>query len=179
MNYTKTSAQRKKQGGFTAVELIVVLIVGLGIIALAAGKMDMLFGNSNLSEEVSNVNTLFANARTLKTSSGYGTSGTNLTSQLTAVNGVPRNMSVTGGVIYNLWGGAVPVVSTGAGFTIAQQAVPQDSCIKMSTKISKGGTFGTITINANTPISGEVTSAVATTQCNSPSSNSITFTSNS
>jgi type II secretory pathway pseudopilin PulG len=169
----------RKEGGFTAVELIVVLIVGLGIIALAAGKMDMLFGNANLSEEISNVNTLFANARALKTSSGYGASGTDLTAQLTAVNGVPRNMSVSGGVIYNLWGGSVPVVSTGTGFTVTQNMVPQDGCIKMSTRISKGGTFSTIKINANSAVTGEITSAMATTQCNSAASNTIIFTSNS
>jgi len=169
----------KKQAGFTAIELIVVLIVGLGIIALAAGKMDQLFGNSNLSEELSNVNSIFANARSLKTSSGYGTSGTDLTAQLVAINGVPRNMSVVSGVMYNLWGGSVPVVSTGSGFTVTSNTVPQDACIKASTKISKGGTFSTIKINANTAITGEVTSAVATTQCNSATANTLVYSSNS
>ncbi len=167
----------KKQAGFTAIELIVVLIVGLGIIALAAGKMDQLFGNSNLSEEIGNVNTIFANARSLKTSSGYGTSGTDLTSQLVAINGVPRNMSVVSGVMYNLWGGSVPVVSTGSGFTVTTNTVPMDACIKMTTKVSKGGTFASIKINANTAVTGEVTSATATTQCNSSTSNTLVFTS--
>lgn len=179
MKDQKNRASRKKQNGFTAVELIIVLIVGLGIITLAAGKMDMLFGNSNVSEELSNVNTLFANTRALKTSSGYGAASTDLTSQLTAVNGVPRNMAVTGGVIYNLWGGSVPVVSTGPGFTITQNTTPQEACIKMATKISKGGTFQTIAINGNAGIAGEVSSATATTQCNSATSNAIVFTSGS
>lgn len=170
-------ALRKKQGGFTAVELIVVLIVGLGIIALAAGNMDKLFGNSNVSEELSNINVIYANARSLKTSSGYGAASTDLTSQLSAVNGIPRNMAVTGGVIYNLWGGTVPVVSTGAGFTITQNTVPMDACIKIATRVSKGGTFASIAINGNAAITGEVTTATATTQCNSAAANAIVFTS--
>lgn len=173
----KTCVQRKKQGGFTAVELIVVLIVGLGIIALAAGNMDKLFGNSNVSEELSNTNVIYANTRALKTSSGYGASGTDLTAQLNAVNGIPRNMSLTGGVIYNLWGGSVPVVSTGAGFTITQNTLPIEACIKIATRISKGGTFSSIAINGNAAITGEVTTATATTQCNSASANAIVFTS--
>lgn len=169
----------KKQRGFTAIELIVVLVVGLGILAMAAGKTDMLFGNSNLSEEVSNVNTLYANIKTLKTSSGYGASGTDLTAQMVATAGVPRNMTVTGGVIYNLWGGTVPVVSTGAGFTITQNTVPMDGCIKMATKISKGGTFSSIKINVAAAVTGEVTSAAATASCTSAAGNIIIFTSNS
>ncbi len=169
----------KKQDGFTAVELIVVLIVGLGIIALAAGKMDMLFGNSNVSEEVSNLNTLLANTRSLKTASGYGASGTDLTAQLVAVNGVPRNMTVTSGVLYNLWGGKVLVASTGTGFAVTPQGVPQEACIKLATKISKVGIFSSITINANSAIASEIPTATATTQCSSASANAITFTSNS
>lgn len=169
---------KKKQGGFTAIELIIVLVVGLGILALAAGKTDMLFGNSELSEEVSNVNTLYANVKTLKTTSGYGAAATDLTAQMVATNGVPRNMTVTGGVIYNLWGGTVPVASTGSGFSITQNLVPKESCIKMATKISKGGTFSSIKIGAAAAVTGEVTTAAATTSC-SAATNTIVFTSNS
>lgn len=169
----------KKQGGFTAIELIIVLVVGLGILALAAGKMDMLFGNSNLSEEIGNVNSIYANVKSLKTSSGYGAATTDLTAQLVAINGVPRNMTVTGGVISNLWGGTVPVVSTGSGFTITQNTVPMDGCIKMATKISKGGTFSSIKIGASAAVVGEVTSAAATASCTSATNNAIIFTSNS
>lgn len=173
---TRAFGAKAKQAGFTAVEVIVVLIVGLGILALSSGKLDMLFGGSNLAEEVGNVNTLLANIKALKTTSGYGTSGTDLTTQLSATNGIPKNISVVSSVMYNNWGGSIVPASTGTGFTITDNTIPMDACIKISTKISKSGAFSTIKINANTAITGEVTSAVATTQCNSASSNTLVFT---
>lgn len=171
----KKFVNKKGQKGFTALELIVVLIVGLGIIALAASKMDMMFGGSNLSEEVGNVNTLLSNAKSLKTSSGYGTSGTNLVPSLINANGIPKNMVVTGGIPYNVWGGAVTILSTGPGFTIGYTNVPQDACIKLATKSNRGGTFATIKVGAAAAVTGEYTTAQATTDC-SGATNSITWT---
>lgn len=166
---------KAKQAGFTAIEVMVVLTVGLGIIALSSGKLDMLFGGSNLTEEVSNINTLLVNIKSLKTTSGYGAAGTDLTTQLSAIGGVPRNISVASNVMYNNWGGTIVPKSTGTGFTIADGSLPMDVCIKIATKTSKSGAFSTIAINANGAITGEVTSAVATTQCNSAAANLLTF----
>ena len=69
---------RPTQGGFVSIEMIIVLIiiaigVGLGL-AAAAG----MFSSSNANEEQRNISVIAANARALKTSSGYGSSGTNL-----------------------------------------------------------------------------------------------------
>lgn len=171
----KKIVNKKGQKGFTALELIVVLIVGLGIIALAASKMDMMFGGSNLSEETGNVNTLLSNTKSLKTSSGYGTSGTNLVPALISSQGVPKNMVVSGGVIYNVWSGAVSIASTGTGFTISYASVPQDACIKMATKTNRGGTFATVKVGAAAAVTGEYTTAQATTDC-SGATNTITWT---
>lgn len=169
---------KRKQGGFTAIEIIVVLIVALGLLAMSAGKLDMLFGGQGLAEEVSNVNTILANTKSLKTVSGYGAAGTDLTTQLVAISGIPKNMSVITNVAYNSWGGAVTPASTGTGFTITENSLPNDVCIKIATKTSKSGAFATIKINANAAIAGEVTSAVATAQCNA-TTNTLVFTTSS
>ncbi len=77
-------------------------------LAAAAG----MFSSSNANEEQRNISVIAANARALKTSSGYGSSGTNLIPSLIAINGVPKNMSVSSGVVYNVYGGSVTVSST-------------------------------------------------------------------
>ena len=119
---TTQRTSRPTQGGFVSIEMIIVLIiiaigVGLGL-AAAAG----MFSSSNANEEQRNISVIAANARALKTSSGYGSSGTNLIPSLIAINGVPKNMSVSSGVVYNVYGGSVTVSSTGMGFDHHQQA---------------------------------------------------------
>jgi prepilin-type N-terminal cleavage/methylation domain-containing protein len=170
-------ADLKKQQGFTALEVTVVLIIGLLIIALAASHFTQLFGKSNDSEELGNIETLMGNTKALKTASGYGASGTSLVSQLIAAGGIPSNMTVIASVPYNDWNGAVTVVSTGNGFTIGYVAVPQSDCIALATKVSKGGEFASTQVNAAATVTGVYTSAQATTDCSSANANTITWTS--
>ncbi len=54
----KSAAQQKagkKDGGFTAIELFVVIIVGLGIFIYAAANIDKLFGDSSALEDTRNL----------------------------------------------------------------------------------------------------------------------------
>lgn len=172
--------QRQKSGalfqkGFFSIEMIVVLAVALGILAWGASKMDILTSSSDATEELSNLQALYASTKGLKTNSGYGTSGTNLVPSLIASNSVPKNISVVSGVMYNLYGGAITVVSNGNTFTITQNAITPAGCTKLAPQGSKSGVFATTRINSNTAITGEVTSAVAGTQC-SGATNNVAFT---
>ncbi len=167
------------QKGFTALELIVVLIVGMGIIALAASKMDLLFGKANVFEEISNLNIMFANIKNLKTSSGYGKAGANLVPQIISTKGLPQNMSVVDNVPRNLWGKAVTITSTGAGFSISYAGVPQDACIKLATQANRGGAFASVTVNNAAAVAGEYSSAQASTDCRSSKANILTWATNS
>lgn len=169
----------RNQSGFTIIEVLVVLIVGLGILAMSSGKIEMLFSGSDLGEEASNINTLIPNIRSLKSSSGYGAAGTDLTTQLVGIDGIPKNVTILTNVMYNNWNGAIVPASTGTGYTITDNSIPMPACIKLATKTSKSGAFASIKINANAAIVGEVTSATATTQCNSATANVLVFTSNS
>ena len=47
-------AHAKKQAGFGAIEMIVVLIIVIGLLALAASRWDTLFGSNEAAEEISN-----------------------------------------------------------------------------------------------------------------------------
>src|SRR5260364_392040 len=86
------------QAGFTALELLVVLIIGLTIIAWGrAGLTGFLESPSSRKD--------------LKTNSGYGASGTDLVPLLISTNGIPKNMTLTDGIPYNVWEGVVAVTS--------------------------------------------------------------------
>ncbi|WP_447444316.1 type 4 pilus major pilin [Pseudomonas aeruginosa] len=76
---------------------------------------------------------------------------TNLIPSLIAINGVPKNMSVSSGVVYNVYGGSVTVSSTGMGFSITTSKLPQDACITLATKIAKN-TFEQTKINSGSAI---------------------------
>lgn len=168
----------KKQRGFTAIELFVVIIVGIGLFIYAANNIDKLFGSSAQTEEVRNIQQFYVNVKSLKTNSGYGTSGTDLLPSVVAINGVPKNMTVTAGVPYNEWGGAIAIASTGTGFTITYNAVPQDACVALAQKLSSGGNFASVKLNANAAQTGQISAATAATQCNSATANVLVFTSN-
>ncbi|WP_332690691.1 type 4 pilus major pilin [Devosia sp.] len=169
--------QRKhshQQHGFISIEVVIVLIIVAIGIGLAVSRGAGLFGSSNVGEEQSNLATLTTNTRALKGSNGYGTSGTNLVPSLIAVNGVPKNMSVVSGVLYNVYGGSVTVASTGMGFTITSSSLPKDACIALATRVAKNQ-YEQTKINSGSAVSGEVTTVSATTACSS-SANTITWT---
>lgn len=170
--------RQKKQRGFLSIEAIVVLVVVLGLLALGASKMDMLTGNSNATEELSNVQALYVATKGLKSSAGYGTSGTDLMATLIAGGGVPKNITVAGGVATNLFGGTITVASTGAGFTLTENNLSQDVCIKLAMKVSAGGQFTNTSLNGGSAITGPMSSAQAGAGCtNSGNANTVTWTS--
>lgn len=164
---------RHRQRGVFSLEMMFVLIiavVALGYIIYNGGS---LMGSQDVTNEQSNIGTLIANTRKLKASSGYGTSGTSLVSQLVASKGLP-NMSVNGSNLYNAWGGSVTVVSSGMTFTITENALPQDACVTLATKISRGAKV-TTAINGGTAVTGEVDPGTATSGC-SKDSNVVAWT---
>jgi len=165
----------KRQYGMTLIEMLVVLIIIIIIIAAAAARIGGVFGKNEISEEVTNLNTLIVTTKTLRSNGGYGASGTNLVPTLIATNGVPKTMSIVSGAIKNAWDGTVAVASTGAGFNITAPSVPSDACIELANKVSRGGAVST-KINSNAAVTGEISTITATTQCNSATGNTIVYT---
>ncbi len=157
--------RQKRQAGFLSIEAIVVLVIVLGLLALGASKMDILTGNSN------------AATKGLKTSAGYGTTGTDLMATHIANGSVPKNVQVVSGVAKNLYGGNLSVTSTGTGFSISEAALPSDACIKLALKVSAGGTFASTTFNGGTATTGPLSSAAATAGCNAANNqNTVVWT---
>lgn len=169
--------QRKlKQLGFVSIEVVIVLVVVAIGIGLAVSRGGSLFGSSDISEEQGNYATLVNNTRALKDRNGYGTSGTDLVPSLIATNGIPKNMSVVSGVLYNTYGGAVSITSTGIGFTMTSSSLPKDACVTLA-KSSRSDRELT-RINSGSSITGDVTTVAATSAC-SGATNTIAWTINS
>lgn len=170
---------RHHQRGVTLIEGIVFLIIGIVVLAAAAAGISKIFGTNEISEETSNIANLITNTKVLRSAGSYGTTGDDLIPQLVATNGIPKGMTVNGGALSNNWGGAVSVDSTGGGFTITYASpMPQEACIQLAEKISRGGAVRT-TINAGAAIAGQVSTAAATTACLDTGNNTLVFTADS
>ncbi|WP_257111950.1 type 4 pilus major pilin [Pseudomonas ficuserectae] len=168
-----TQSARANQIGYITVELLfalIVILMGMGY-ALYNGWSAM--GSSDVNNEQGNVGQLIANTRKLKGSAGYGASGTDLIAQLSSIKGLP-NMSFSGGKIYNAWSGQVTVVANGMTFTVTESGLPQDACVTLATTIGRGHKV-TTAINGGTAVSGEVSSANATSGCTTDS-NTLAWT---
>lgn len=168
------SSRASRQAGYVSIEMLFVMLVVLIGVGYALFNGSALMGTSDIGNEQGNIGQLIANTRKLKGMSGYGASSTNLVPQLIAVKGVP-NMSVSGGALYNAWGGSVTVVSNGMTFTVTENGLPQDACISLASKMSRGSK-ATTAINSGTAITGEVDSAAATSGCSKDTGNTLAWT---
>lgn len=144
-----------QQRGFTALELIIVLIVGFSIIALSASKMGDLFSKSSEASVVVTVTDLATELRQLRSSSGYGPDGVDLTGTVNANKYYGPTMPVdqaTGNMLSE-WGGNITVTTADNGETVRidYPGVPKKSCVKLSKEALKAGIFNKIRVNNNLP----------------------------
>ena len=168
-----TLSTPKNQRGFLSIDgvmWIMLITIALGFIAWIGYKM---LGSSDAAVEQSNITTIITNAKKLKGSSGYGTSGTNLVPSLIAIDGT-GSMGVSGTTLTNQWNGAVTLVSNGMTFTITEANVPKSGCITLATKVAKDKQTSTV-INGGTATTGEILASSASTSC-SNDANSIAWT---
>jgi type II secretory pathway pseudopilin PulG len=138
----------KKQKGFTALELIIVLIVGFSIIALSASKMSQLFSSSASNEAISSVLGIYSSARAMKTSNGYGADGSDLLASMIKAGTLPKNLGAdeAAGTAVNEFGGDIKVESAngGKGFEIVYPNVPTESCVQIAQQTLHSGSFSKV-----------------------------------
>lgn len=172
------STSNRKQKGFTLIEIMVaVAIMAIGIAALAWG-INKAFAGNDIKDESGAVTKVMAAIPDLRTSTGYGISGTNLVPQLIAQNEIPSVWPVIAGVPQNSWGGTIAVTSNVSNVNISSAGISQEGCNKLVVKLSKGANFKTTKINANTAITGEVSAAQAQAQCTTGANTIIWTTQN-
>jgi type II secretory pathway pseudopilin PulG len=164
MNYKPLGDRSVRQAGFGALEIMIAIVVGFFAVIGAIAWNSKLTNTANNQSEIENVSSIITNIRQLKTSSGYGASGTNLIPILITNEGIPETMQRTTSTVFNVWGGAVTSVSTGTGYTLTYAAVPDSNCIFLATKSSNSNAMS-LRINGGTAIVGEVSAIAANSAC--------------
>lgn len=84
-------------------------------------------------------------------------------------------MTITEGVPYNVWEGGVTVTFAGRTFSISYSAVPENACIALATKTSRGSAFEKIQVNGAAEVTGEYTAVQAKNDCSSDKDNTIVW----
>lgn len=176
MHYSTRSLSRRRQQGFSLLELgiVLVIIAIIVIVVLARGASER--NTASGSNESQDVIAVLGAATGLKSAGTYGAAGTDLVPSIVAENDAPGDWSHTTTTMTNNAGGPVTVVSNGNTFTLTSGNYPQQECIKVALAVSQSGSY-TTAINGGTAINGPVSSAAATAGCNSATNNSIAFTS--
>lgn len=152
----------------------VSVAISLFLITMVAAIAYVVWNNVNKASEVSVVNNLILQTRSMVSGNGYGTA--DYVPALIAGGNIPSNVTVSGGKLYNKSGGTITVVGNGIGFIVTDNGLSKKSCVGLATSVGTADLQST-KINGTT-ITGEVTAASATTAC-STESNTLTFTTNS
>lgn len=170
----KQFRSRKSQAGFTMIEAMIAIVIGLVVVGAAVALSGDGTRSSRVQGEVTSLGQLFSQIPNLRSNSGYGANGTNLVPALRQNKAIPAQISDTGTTLANKWGGAITVTSNGLGYVVSTAGLPPEGCANVAQRLS--GSALSTSINGGAPITGEVTSAVATAQC-SNATNTLAFTS--
>lgn len=183
------------RGAITLIEAGVYFILALLVVAYAFMQGGGLFNRNDASTEYTNAGEILSNARSmLKTSGIYNfASADTMTGALIEFGGAPGGMSIVGtksagtAKLVNVWGGAVTVqpVTTAGGqkssFSLTYNAVPQEACVTLATRLSAGPNIVATKVNGTTT-NGAVDTSNVGAQCKADSGaagvNVLTFTSN-
>ena len=165
---------KKSQAGFTVIEAMIAIVIGLVVVGAAVALSGDGTRSSRVQGEVTGLGQLFSQVPNLRSNSGYGPNGTNLVPALRQNRAIPAQISDSGTTLSNKWGGPITVTSNGFGYVVTTGGLPPEGCAGVVQRLS-GSALAT-SINGGAAITGEVTSAVATAQCGN-ASNTLTFTS--
>lgn len=146
----------------------------IGALALAAlGTAYVIFWGTS---ETQNVSSLYSTVMPLKsTRGGYGSAS--LVDVLVKTESIPKSMNVTGGKLYNNWGGEVTIMGNGQNFIITQTGVPLEQCPKMVQTLSNSGSFSEIQVNNASVGTLPIDVVTASDKCGTTGPVSISFTS--
>ncbi|WP_175885513.1 type 4 pilus major pilin [Burkholderia sp. BCC0044] len=164
MHSNKSVPRHGGQQGFTLVEALVVMIVGIVILAAAAAGIGKLFRSSEIATEAENITQMSANLRNLKNgANGYAGLKNSIAVQYKAV---PATMTVstttqgdeTTSTIKNTWNGEVEIKAHGDSnqtYSIKYGDVPPEACQQLVLKLRNAG-WSSLTAG-----SAEITSATS------------------
>ncbi|EMR7683784.1 prepilin-type N-terminal cleavage/methylation domain-containing protein [Yersinia enterocolitica] len=130
----KTPTKNSKQWGFTLIESMVVMIVGVMILASSATGINKLFVANNVSTESQNIQTIAENMKVVASSEG-GYGDINDLKTVISLKVIPSNMKNDGIVVKNVWGGDINITTTNDTYTLSYPSVPVEECIQIVSKL--------------------------------------------
>ncbi|EBW5295221.1 type IV prepilin [Salmonella enterica subsp. enterica serovar Newport] len=130
----KEEEKKSNEDGFTLIEAMVVMIVGVMVLAGAAAGINKLFVANNVSTEAQNIQSIAANMKTVASSEGgYDSIASN--KEAIDLHVFPTNMKINGTDVRNVWGGSVTVAGTADSYTLTYPSVPAEECIQIASKL--------------------------------------------
>ncbi|WP_250625590.1 type 4 pilus major pilin [Pinirhizobacter soli] len=169
------AATAARTRGFTLIEFMIVIALIATATLAVLGYKALAKNDSDTANETNNVAVLSTKMPKLKAAGSYGAKDADLIVPLIALGGVPASMSIVGNKVTNAWGGAVTVLSTGAGYKIQYAKLPKGACVSMALGISGGADDVTTSLNGATGIKGPVSAAQAAAGC-SADENTLAWT---
>lgn len=147
--FKRVSLIREPEAGFFSIEMIMVLIIALTLLAASAGRIASLFSTSSSADMLNTVLQLQSRVRGLRTLSGYGSDGDELSEMLVRSSSVPSGVFVRDMKLYNEWQGVilVRVLNSGMGFVIEYPKVPAEVAAQILPKLLANRNFTAIEID--------------------------------
>ena len=176
MKFRKT--WQEKQKGFTLIEALVVMIVGIVILATAAAGIGKLFRSSEVSTEAENIMQIATNVRNLR--NGANSYKGLDTAAAIRFKAIPATMTQDpNGRISNIWGGMVAVqsVENDRRFIIVYLGVPSEACQQLTLKLRNADWSRVMAAGAQ--IEPDTSLSAIAAACNSAGSVGIDFVSSS
>lgn len=163
------------ENGFTLIEALVAMIVGIVVLAGAAAGIGKLFRSSEISTEASNIVQIATN---LKNVAGSGGAFGELTNELaTKYKVFPENMAHGPKGALNSWNGEVNVgIAPDKQIFIDYNGVPAEGCQQLVMKLWPAGSWLRIQINDAAGIPKNISLTEIADSCNNKDDkNKITF----
>lgn len=133
------------ESGFTLIEAMVVMIVGVLVLAAAAAGINRLFDMQRLAKAAENIEVVYTNMAAVG-SSEKGFDGVKDNAAAIALGIYPQSMLVVTGdgktkatTVQSAFGSEVNIVGTAPSYTLTYNNVPATSCVKLLTKLRSSG----------------------------------------